>query len=87
MPRIARPGLDFKAGAFLPFGRRTYEPMQTRFRCTFNKACHAIWAVKVRGMSQTATAIVLELNVGTVSHVIHGRRFPGAYPVPIPGLE
>jgi len=57
------------------------------FPCTFLKACHALWAVHVKGWSLTKAAIVIELNVGTVSHVIHRRRFPSAYPVPIPGLE
>jgi hypothetical protein len=33
------------------------------------------------------TAIYLELNVGTVNHVVHQRRFPGAFPIPLPGWE
>jgi DNA-directed RNA polymerase specialized sigma24 family protein len=53
------------------------------FSCNFTKACHVLWAVHVQGLSQTATAILLELNVGTVNHIVHRRRFQGAYPVPM----
>jgi hypothetical protein len=56
-----------------------------QYPCTFEKACFALWAVNVMGWSQTRTAIVIGLNVGTVCHVIHGRRFPEAFPIPIPG--
>lgn len=57
--------------------------LRKSFPCNFTKACHVLWAVHVQGLSQTAAAILLELNVGTVNHIIHGRRFQGAYPVPI----
>ncbi len=62
--------------------------MTTRRRsygCTHLKACHVIWAVLVKGWTQTQAAIVIGLNVGTVNHIVHGRRFPHAYPVPLPG--
>lgn len=61
--------------------------MRTRFPCTFIKACHVLWAVKVKGWSQTKTAIETELNVGTVSHVVNGHRFPEAVPIPMPGAD
>ena len=53
-----------------------------RFPCTFAKACHCHWAIREKRWTMTAAAIVLELNVGTVSHVFHRHRFPGAFPVP-----
>ena len=52
------------------------------FPCTFTKACHVLWAVRVLGWSQTKAAIVLGLNSGTVSHVVNGRRHPNARPLP-----
>jgi len=58
---------------------------QNHYPCNFAKACHAHWCIKVMGWSLTRTAIVLELNVGTVWYVIHRERFPDAYPVPLPG--
>lgn len=56
-------------------------------QCNFQKACYAHWAVRVMGWTMSYAAYVIGLNVGTVSHVIHGHRFPGAYPVPIPGFD
>lgn len=58
-----------------------------RYHCDFQKACHVLWAVDVMRWSQTQAAIEIGLNVGTVCHVVHRRRFPTAYPVPIPGFE
>lgn len=58
---------------------------RTRFPCTYLKACYVLWAVRIKGWTQTQAAIVIGLNVGTVCHVIHGRRFEMAIPVPIPG--
>lgn len=55
--------------------------MRGRFPCTFSLACNVLYAVDVLGLTQTEAAILLRLNVGTVCHVIHGRRFPGAYPL------
>jgi hypothetical protein len=46
----------------------------------------SIWAVLVMGWTQTQAAIAIRLNVGTVNHIVHGRRFPHAYPVPMPGF-
>ncbi len=56
-----------------------------RFPATFPKACHVLWLVYHRRVSQTEAAILTQLNVGTVCHIVHGRRFPEAYPVPPPG--
>lgn len=53
---------------------------RTRHKLTFEKACHALYLVTVEGLSQTQVAIMLELNVGQVCHVIKRRRFPSAYP-------
>lgn len=50
-----------------------------RFPLTFLKACYVKWLVN-KGFSLTHAAIYCGLNVGTVSHVIHNRRFPGAPP-------
>jgi len=60
--------------------------MRTHYPCTFEKACFVLWAVTVMKWSQTRAAIVVGLNVGTVCHIIHGRRFPGAFPIPVPGF-
>jgi hypothetical protein len=56
------------------------------FPCDFKKACHIHWAMK-QGWSLTKTALELDLNVGTVSHVANRHRHPDAFPVPIPGFE
>lgn len=58
-----------------------------RLSCDFNKACHVLWAVLVKGWTMSYAAVVIELNVGTVSHVCHRHRFPDAFPVPIPGFD
>jgi hypothetical protein len=60
--------------------------MRIRHPCTFEKACYVRWAVLVKGWTQTHAAIVVGLNQGTVSHIIHGNRFPGAFPLKPPGL-
>ena len=57
-----------------------------RFPCNYRKACHVLWGVFVMEWTQTQAAINLGLNVGTVNHIVHGRRFPDAYPVPVPGF-
>jgi hypothetical protein len=70
----------FRSGRRRPKGRR-------RFPCTFVKACNVTWAVIEMGWTQTQAAIEIGLNSGTVNHIVHGRRFPNAYPVPLPGYE
>jgi len=52
------------------------------FPCTYVQACNILWAVNQKGWTQTKAAIVFGLNVGTVCHVVHGRRFPDAVPIP-----
>ena len=54
------------------------------YPCDYNKACHVLWAVQVEKWSQTKTALAYELNVGTVNHIVHRRRFETAIPVPPP---
>jgi hypothetical protein len=51
--------------------------------CTFLKACHVIWIIG-QGCTQTQAANAVGINQGTVCHIVHGRRFPGAYAIPIP---
>jgi hypothetical protein len=58
-----------------------------RYPCTPTKASHVVWAVKVMGWSQTQAAVEIGLNQGTVCHIVHGRRFPGCHPIPLPGYE
>jgi hypothetical protein len=56
--------------------------MRTRqYGCTFIKACHVLYIVEIEGNTLTHAAIVVGLNVGTVCHIIHRRRFPSAYPL------
>jgi hypothetical protein len=57
-----------------------------RFPCTQEKACHILYLVNVQHLSQTHAALLCGLNVGTVCHVVHRRRFPGARPTPPPGF-
>lgn len=59
--------------------------MRRRFPATHQKACYVLWLVYDRRVTQTEAAILMHLNVGTVCHIVHGRRFPEAYPVPFPG--
>jgi hypothetical protein len=59
---------------------------RTRYHCDFVKACHVLWAIYVMHWTQTQAAIAIGLNQGTVCHIVHRRRFPTAYPVPMPGF-
>lgn len=61
--------------------------LRGHFPCTFPKACYCWWAVVERGWTMTKAAIAFELNVGTVCHVLHRRRFPDAYPLKPPGFD
>jgi 4-hydroxy-3-methylbut-2-en-1-yl diphosphate synthase IspG/GcpE len=58
--------------------------MRGRFPCTFEMACYVLYLVEVLDLTQTEAAIRVGLNVGSVNHVIHGRRHPTAHPVPPP---
>lgn len=60
--------------------------MRTRFPCSHEKASLIKFLVIVLGYSQTHAAIIAEVNVGTVCHVVHGRRFPDSPPAPPPTL-
>lgn len=57
-----------------------------RFPLTPQKAANIKWLARHENLSQTAMAILLELNVGQVSHVINGHRFPEVTPAPPPGF-
>ncbi len=54
--------------------------------CTFEKACYAIWLVRYARLTQSRAGRLLDVSSGTINHIIHGRRFPNAYPVPYPGV-
>jgi hypothetical protein len=56
-----------------------------RFPANFQKACYVLWLVYDRRLTQTEAAMLVQLNVGTVCHIVHGRRFPEAYPMPFTG--
>ncbi len=58
--------------------------MRRQYPCTFLKACNCLW-LRDHGCTQTQIAIEVELNVGTVNHVLRRHRYPMAFPVPIPG--
>ena len=60
--------------------------MRRRFPCTYQKACYVLWLVNEANLTQTHAALYCGLNVGTVNHVVHGRRFSDAHPVPPPGF-
>jgi hypothetical protein len=53
---------------------------------TGKKAAHIKYLTGIVGLSQTQTAIMLELNQGTVSHVVNGHRHSGIPPEPPPGF-
>jgi predicted DNA-binding protein (UPF0251 family) len=47
----------------------------------FMKACYVLWLIEVERTTQTEAAIQVGLNVGTVNHIVHGRRFKNARPI------
>lgn len=59
--------------------------MRRRLTATPLKAGWVLDLVYQRGYTQSLAAVLVELNVGTVCHIVHGRRFPGAYPITFPG--
>ena len=59
---------------------------QRTYPCDFRLACNVLWAVCIMNWTQTKAAIVIGLNIGTVNHIVHRRRFPTAYPIPLPGF-
>lgn len=52
------------------------------YPCTFLKACNVRYLVGVEKHSMTHAAIVVGLNVGTVSHIMRRHRHPEAFPIP-----
>jgi DNA-binding transcriptional regulator LsrR (DeoR family) len=56
-----------------------------RLSCTQNMAGQVLWLVYSRHYTQSQTAVIVGLNAGTVCHIVHGRRFLGAHPVPVIG--
>lgn len=58
--------------------------MATRYRCSFLKACHILYAIQILGWTRTQASIILKVNLGTVSRIARGLRFPGAHPVAPP---
>jgi len=58
-------------------------PKKRCLRCTFLLACNAKWLVEVQGYTLTQAGVILQVNPGTLSHVMHGRRFPGSFPIPL----
>jgi len=50
-------------------------------RANFMKACYVLWLVLVERVTQTEAAIQVGLNVGTVNHIVHGRRYKDARPI------
>lgn len=60
--------------------------VRQRLRATPLKAGYALYLVYNLGYTQSQAAVMVQLSQGTVCHIIHGRRFPGAHPIPFPGL-
>ncbi len=58
--------------------------MRNRYPCTSQKAGYVLWHIYVERLTQTETALLVQLNGGTVSHVARGHRFPGARPIKPP---
>ena len=58
--------------------------MRRRLVATELKAGQVLHLVYNKGYTQSLAAVLVELNVGTVCHIVHGRRFPTAYPIPFP---
>ena len=56
-------------------------PPKRRCVCTFLKACHIKYLVLVEGYTLTQASVIVEINIGTLSHILHGRRFHGAFPI------
>lgn len=54
-----------------------------RLVATFLKACHLLWLVEEMGYSQNQAGHIVGVPAGTVNHIIHRRRFPGAFPIPL----
>lgn len=60
--------------------------MRAQATFTFDKACKALWLIEKMGWTQTQAANFFGVNQGVICHVVHGRRYPDAFPVPSPDL-
>lgn len=49
------------------------------------KARYVLYLVYIKRYTQSQAAVLVELSVGTVCHIVHGRRFPGSTPTQFPG--
>jgi len=58
-------------------------PPKKCLRCTFLLACNAKWLVGEMGYTITQAGVILQVSPGTLSHVMHGRRFAGCFPIPL----
>lgn len=58
-------------------------PPKITLGCNYLKACNLLWLVKVMGYSQNQAGHIVGVAAGTVCHVIHGRRFSDAFPIPM----
>ena len=58
-------------------------PPKIQLKATFLKACQLHWLVLIEGYTQNHAGQIVGVCPGTVCHIIHGRRFPGAFPIPL----
>lgn len=56
--------------------------MSGEYPCGRAKAGNIIHAVKILGWSQARASIEFQVNSGTVSKIIRGRRYRGLGPLP-----
>ena len=80
-------GDDDGFGEFARFEGASMRKKDDFHPLTFEKACQALHLVNVLGLTQTKAAILLDLNVGQISLVVNGKRYPEAYPVPPDGYR
>ena len=57
-------------------------PPKKCLRASFLLACNAHHLVGELGYTQVQAAVILCLPQGTVTHIMKGTRFPGAFPIP-----
>ena len=58
-----------------------------RKRTTLLRARNVLWAVRVKGWTQTSAANIVGVGQSTASRIMSGSLFPGARPLPIPGFS
>jgi hypothetical protein len=49
--------------------------------CTFLHACNCKHLME-QGYTLTDASVMLGVNIGSLSHVMRGRRHPGSFPIP-----